>query len=180
LQVGGGLGSGAGFGPGGAGFAGKVRHRIGAPESAPGVDPGLIWPPPRIQEGRRAWGGGRSGGAKWHGLAVLFWQKLLYAPLPFGPVNPGMVRTVHLGYRCNACCTRVPVYTFTRSNGNGARSCTPPVDRNVECPTCHARRQVAFAEIQSLERWEVAGGGDHLAARTGARSEPGCGFNHDL
>jgi hypothetical protein len=39
LQFGGGLGRGAGGGPGGAGFAGKVRHEIGAPESAR-VDPG--------------------------------------------------------------------------------------------------------------------------------------------
>jgi hypothetical protein len=75
-----------------------------------------------------------------------------------------MIRTVHLGYRCNICCTRVPVYTFTRSKGNVAQPCTPPVDRNVECPTCHTPRYVAFAEIQSLERWEVAGGADHLAA----------------
>ena len=97
----------------------------------------------------------------------------------FGPVNPGMIRTVHLGYRCNACSTRVPVYTFTRSNGNDAQSCTPPVDRNVECPTCHARRHVAFAEIQSLERWEVASGAEHLAARS-ARSALGFGFTNDL
>ena len=119
------------------------------------------------------------GGAQCHDVELLLWPELLYTPLPFGPVNPGMIRTVHLGYRCNACSTRVPVYTFTRSSGNGAQSCTPPVDRNVECPTCHARRHVAFAEIQSLERWEVAGGADHLAARS-ARRAPGFGFTNDL
>jgi hypothetical protein len=75
-----------------------------------------------------------------------------------------MIRTVHLGYRCNACDTRVPVYSFARSNANDAPPCTPPVDRYVECPICHAPRYVAFAEIQSLERWEVASGGGHRAA----------------
>jgi hypothetical protein len=75
-----------------------------------------------------------------------------------------MIRTVHLGYKCGTCRTRVPVYTFTRSNGKGAQTCTPPVDRVVQCPGCHTSRHVAFAEIQSLERWEVKGGADHLAA----------------
>lgn len=79
-------------------------------------------------------------------------------------MNPGVVRTIHLGYKCNACCTRVPVYTFTSSNGNGEQSCTPPEDRVVQCPTCYAPRYVAFAEIENLERWEVASGADHLAA----------------
>ena len=79
-------------------------------------------------------------------------------------MNPGVVRTIHLGYRCNNCRTRVPVYTFTRSNGHGAPSCTPPENRFVECPTCHATRRVAFADIQGIERWEVASGADHLAA----------------
>jgi hypothetical protein len=71
------------------------------------------------------------------------------------------------------------VYTFTRSNGNGAESCTPPEDRSVECPTCHARRHVAFAEIESLERWEVASGSEHLAARN-ARRAPRFGFTREL
>ena len=75
-----------------------------------------------------------------------------------------MARTVHLGYRCDACRTRVPVHTFTRSNGNGAQPCALPEERCVECPSCHAPRHVAFAEIQNLERWEVAGGAEHLAA----------------
>ncbi|MGB9105257.1 MAG: hypothetical protein WCC59_10885 [Terriglobales bacterium] len=56
------------------------------------------------------------------------------------------------------------MYTFTRSNGNGEQSCTPPEDRVVQCPTCYAPRYVAFAEIENLERWEVASGADHLAA----------------
>ena len=90
-----------------------------------------------------------------------------------------MARAIHLGYRCNACRTRVPVFTFTRSSGNGAESCTPPEDRFVECPTCHAQRHVAFAEIENLERWEVASGPDHLAARS-ARRAPGFGLTHDL
>lgn len=110
---------------------------------------------------------------------TILWAKLLYTTLPVGPVNRAMIRTVHLGYRCNACSTRVPVYTFAPSNGNGAQSCTPPVDRNVECPTCHARRHVAFAEIENLERWEVASGTDHFAARS-ARGAPGFGFSNDL
>ena len=116
--------------------------------------------------GRRSWGGGRgtSGGAQWHNVALLHWPQLRYTARPFGPVNPGMISTIHLGYRCNACSTRVPVYTFTRSSGHGARSCTPPVDRHVVCPTCHAPRHVAFAEIESLERWDVVGGADHCAA----------------
>ena len=79
-------------------------------------------------------------------------------------MNPLLVCTIHLGYRCKVCSTFVPVYTFTRSNGNGVRSCTPPEDRYVECPTCHEPRLVAFAEIQLLERFEVASGADHLAA----------------
>ena len=65
-----------------------------------------------------------------------------------------MAREVHLGYRCQTCQTRVPVYTFTCSNGHGVTQCTPPADRSVRCPTCHAPRIVAFREIQNLERWE--------------------------
>lgn len=65
-----------------------------------------------------------------------------------------MARTVYLGYSCAVCRNPVPVYTFTRSNGNGAKSCTPPVDRYVECPRCHTGRNVAFAEILNLDRWE--------------------------
>jgi hypothetical protein len=65
-----------------------------------------------------------------------------------------MVRTIHLGYTCSICRNRVPVYSFPRSNGNGSKPCTPPVDRRVECPTCHTIRNVPFAEIMNLDRWE--------------------------
>ena len=56
MRVGGGLRSGAGGGPGGAGFAATFGHRIGAPESVliQGL-PGVLL---RIQQGRRAWAGG--------------------------------------------------------------------------------------------------------------------------
>lgn len=94
---------------------------------------------------------------------ALYFGQLCFI-LAYRSATSVMNRTVHLGYRCNACRARVPVYTFTRSNGNGAQSCTPPVDRQVECPKCHAPRYVAFAEIQSLERWVVAGrSGRHAA-----------------
>ncbi len=65
-----------------------------------------------------------------------------------------MVRTIHLGYSCNSCHERVPVYTFSRSSNSRSSQCTPPVDRSVECPKCHAARHISFAELQTLERWE--------------------------
>jgi len=75
-----------------------------------------------------------------------------------------MARAVHLGYRCKICRTRVPVYTFVRANGGNGTCCTPPEDRNVQCPGCHAERRVSFAEIQYLERWEeVVARGDSAA-----------------
>ncbi|HET7186179.1 MAG TPA: hypothetical protein VFI82_15950 [Terriglobales bacterium] len=73
-----------------------------------------------------------------------------------------MVRAVHLGYLCDGCRARVPVYTFTRSNA--ATSSTPPVDRSVQCPQCHAARHVSFSEIQNLERWEEIVAADGNAA----------------
>jgi len=75
-----------------------------------------------------------------------------------------MARVVHLGYRCNVCRTRVPVYTFIRSNESKATHCTPPEDRSVQCPSCHQQRHVAFAEIQNLERWEETFPGSESAA----------------
>ncbi|MGZ4824328.1 MAG: hypothetical protein ACXVZT_06885 [Terriglobales bacterium] len=73
-----------------------------------------------------------------------------------------MVRAVHLGYLCDGCRARVPVYTFTRSNA--ATSSTPPVDRSVECPQCHVARHVSFSEIENLERWEEIVAADGNAA----------------
>jgi hypothetical protein len=63
-----------------------------------------------------------------------------------------MGRTIHLGYTCPQCWTRVPVYDFT--NVNGETVATPPVDQTVECPHCHLPRTVKFAQLERLERWE--------------------------
>lgn len=63
-----------------------------------------------------------------------------------------MADTVHLGYACPNCRTRVPVYTFTRSNGKTVA--TAPEDQSVKCPKCHSPRTVKFAYLQYLDRWE--------------------------
>jgi DNA-directed RNA polymerase subunit RPC12/RpoP len=68
-------------------------------------------------------------------------------------VGCAMADSVHLGYTCPNCRTRVPVYTFTRSNGKTVA--TPPEDQSVKCPNCDSPRTVIFAHLQYLDRWEA-------------------------
>lgn len=63
-----------------------------------------------------------------------------------------MKRSIHLGYTCPKCWTRVPVYTFTKLNGDTVA--TPPEDQSVECPNCHLPRTMRFALLEHLDRWE--------------------------
>ena len=63
-----------------------------------------------------------------------------------------MDHTIYLGFTCEKCWTRVPVYTFT--NLAGKIAATPPEDQNVECPTCHFPRTIRFSFLPYLERWQ--------------------------
>ncbi len=64
-----------------------------------------------------------------------------------------MARTIHLGYTCANCGMRVPVYSFTSTSGIPSLN-TPATDQRVTCPTCSQARDVRFADIDKLERWE--------------------------